>query len=239
MDLANLTAGGGTRAGSVRRSAGRAATAGSRSRSPTPSPRCRPPTRTGRTHQPAERDVRQAEGHPAVRRVLDGRRRPPGRVPGAGVQRHLGGAAPSAGGQAAPHPLEPGQRVALGDQPSLAARAVARAARGEGHGSIVANFGRGHVTAMCAGEPEDHVPSPAVPAQPGGAPGRRRLAEPAKASRSAGLASGWVRDGAALAGRCGVTADGTFVVGRRLFFFFNDTATTEIYTLSLHDALPI
>src|SRR6266571_9161077 len=30
-------------------------------------------------------------------------------------------------------------------------------------------------------------------------------------------------------------------VNRRLllFFFFNDTATTEIYTLSLHDALPI
>src|ERR1039457_436682 len=31
-------------------------------------------------------------------------------------------------------------------------------------------------------------------------------------------------------------------VGRRVcfsFFFFNDTATTEIYTLSLHDALPI
>src|SRR5256885_14158624 len=31
-------------------------------------------------------------------------------------------------------------------------------------------------------------------------------------------------------------------VGRRLMsllFFFNDTATTEIYTLSLHDALPI
>src|SRR5256885_16724140 len=27
------------------------------------------------------------------------------------------------------------------------------------------------------------------------------------------------------------------LVGR--FFFFNDTATTEIYTLSLHDALPI
>src|SRR3954464_12743603 len=31
-------------------------------------------------------------------------------------------------------------------------------------------------------------------------------------------------------GRCG---------GRGLSFFFNDTATTEIYTLSLHDALPI
>src|SRR6266487_6870369 len=32
------------------------------------------------------------------------------------------------------------------------------------------------------------------------------------------------------------------VVGQLLtavFFFFNDTATTEIYTLSLHDALPI
>src|SRR3989337_3890750 len=33
-----------------------------------------------------------------------------------------------------------------------------------------------------------------------------------------------------------------FVLFSRLvffFFFFNDTATTEIYTLSLHDALPI
>src|SRR3712207_8657548 len=28
-------------------------------------------------------------------------------------------------------------------------------------------------------------------------------------------------------------------VARCLCFFFNDTATTEIYTLSLHDALPI
>ena len=28
-------------------------------------------------------------------------------------------------------------------------------------------------------------------------------------------------------------------VGGCFFFFFNDTATTEIYTLSLHDALPI
>src|SRR6266496_4290597 len=26
---------------------------------------------------------------------------------------------------------------------------------------------------------------------------------------------------------------------KTIFFFFNDTATTEIYTLSLHDALPI
>ena len=30
-----------------------------------------------------------------------------------------------------------------------------------------------------------------------------------------------------------------FVFVSFLFFFFNDTATTEIYTLSLHDALPI
>src|SRR3989475_7868460 len=29
------------------------------------------------------------------------------------------------------------------------------------------------------------------------------------------------------------------LVRRATFFFFNDTATTEIYTLSLHDALPI
>src|SRR5256886_11159049 len=28
-------------------------------------------------------------------------------------------------------------------------------------------------------------------------------------------------------------------IARPFFFFFNDTATTEIYTLSLHDALPI
>src|SRR2546430_8569418 len=31
----------------------------------------------------------------------------------------------------------------------------------------------------------------------------------------------------------------TKIQRQRIFFFFNDTATTEIYTLSLHDALPI
>src|SRR3989454_12654800 len=31
----------------------------------------------------------------------------------------------------------------------------------------------------------------------------------------------------------------TFFCSYFFFFFFNDTATTEIYTLSLHDALPI
>src|SRR5437879_13605680 len=30
-----------------------------------------------------------------------------------------------------------------------------------------------------------------------------------------------------------------FFISSFLFFFFNDTPTTEIYTLSLHDALPI
>ena len=42
---------------------------------------------------------------------------------------------------------------------------------------------------------------------------------------------------------CDVLCDVFFYVYCELqylhFFFFNDTATTEIYTLSLHDALPI
>src|SRR2546423_1837048 len=36
-----------------------------------------------------------------------------------------------------------------------------------------------------------------------------------------------------------LTLNGTIVTGGTVIFFFNDTATTEIYTLSLHDALPI
>src|SRR5258708_39318442 len=32
---------------------------------------------------------------------------------------------------------------------------------------------------------------------------------------------------------------GRTLLSLQFFFFFNDTATTEIYTLSLHDALPI
>src|SRR2546426_111587 len=36
-----------------------------------------------------------------------------------------------------------------------------------------------------------------------------------------------------------VGVEGHASVGRVADFFFNDTATTEIYTLSLHDALPI
>src|SRR6478736_4428112 len=41
---------------------------------------------------------------------------------------------------------------------------------------------------------------------------------------------------------CKASAEGAFLLlGYRnpIFFFFHDTATTEIYTLSLHDALPI
>src|SRR6266704_7174878 len=34
-------------------------------------------------------------------------------------------------------------------------------------------------------------------------------------------------------------ADTPYLSSFIFFFFFNDTATTEIYTLSLHDALPI
>ena len=45
---------------------------------------------------------------------------------------------------------------------------------------------------------------------------------------------GWREDGGV-----GVWGVGWAEVGWVLCFFFNDTATTEIYTLSLHDALPI
>src|SRR5256885_13310590 len=36
-----------------------------------------------------------------------------------------------------------------------------------------------------------------------------------------------------------VNSEGILFMSIVIFFFFNDTATTEIYTLSLHDALPI
>src|SRR3712207_9229415 len=36
-----------------------------------------------------------------------------------------------------------------------------------------------------------------------------------------------------------ITYQRVIVLSFVLYFFFNDTATTEIYTLSLHDALPI
>src|SRR5476649_408337 len=46
----------------------------------------------------------------------------------------------------------------------------------------------------------------------------------------------WTRSSSSSAVRCSRTKRST---RRRSRFFFNDTATTEIYTLSLHDALPI
>ena len=45
--------------------------------------------------------------------------------------------------------------------------------------------------------------------------------------------TGWIR-----CNGCGWGGGGGGGVGGGVFFF-NDTATTEIYTLSLHDALPI
>src|SRR5699024_12652102 len=38
---------------------------------------------------------------------------------------------------------------------------------------------------------------------------------------------------------CTLPAFSYFIPAHRLLFLFNDTATTETYTLSLHDALPI
>src|SRR5258708_37593733 len=38
---------------------------------------------------------------------------------------------------------------------------------------------------------------------------------------------------------CSLSFSHLSLLSLSLFFFFNDTATTEIYTLSLHDALPI
>ena len=45
--------------------------------------------------------------------------------------------------------------------------------------------------------------------------------------------------GAVVVGYDGQSVTTSASVYSVVFFFFNDTATTEIYTLSLHDALPI
>ena len=52
-----------------------------------------------------------------------------------------------------------------------------------------------------------------------------------------GRVDGWIAGGGC--GGCGVVLVCGGGVVFCVFFFFNDTATTEIYTLSLHDALPI
>src|SRR5258706_11949687 len=42
-----------------------------------------------------------------------------------------------------------------------------------------------------------------------------------------------------MVGRVKIIDGSCMILATWVFFFFNDTATTEIYTLSLHDALPI
>src|SRR3954449_3966898 len=67
------------------------------------------------------------------------------------------------------------------------------------------------------GAERDPPPAPALRARAAARRGRDQPLAPALAARPV-----------ALLGR-----------GRDFLFFFNDTATTEIYTLTLHDALPI
>src|ERR1039457_7239832 len=67
--------------------------------------------------------------------------------------------------------------------------------------------------------------------------GRSALAVGAAPAVRGALLADAVARGARSAGECLLRRSGS---GTLLFiFFFNDTATTEIYTLSLHDALPI
>src|SRR2546430_1777090 len=86
-----------------------------------------------------------------------------------------------------------------------------------------------------------------------------RFCPQAAAKSTSGVGRNWMRTSLALAGRseehtselqsqsnivCRLLLDTTdklleIVHGIDHLFFFNDTATTEIYTLSLHDALPI
>src|SRR3954462_10401275 len=69
-----------------------------------------------------------------------------------------------------------------------------------------------------------------VPEDSGDQGGPRAAGQP-PAERAAQVAGCWC-DGRG-SGAAGQQPQGSVV------FFFNDTATTEIYTLSLHDALPI
>src|ERR1039458_4080908 len=59
------------------------------------------------------------------------------------------------------------------------------------------------------------------------------------AARVSPLGGGGREEGDCLGGLVCVAGDVEKVAAERFFFFFNDTAPTEIYTLSLHDALPI
>src|SRR5712671_1527131 len=92
---------------------------------------------------------------------------------------------------------------------------------------------------------------PDVPAEPGVAGGARRRAPPATDRKSTRLNSSHQiisyavfclkkksRGRRANRSSTGVGGGRRPFPGGAVFFFFNDTATTEIYTLSLHDALP-
>src|ERR1022692_2871437 len=53
------------------------------------------------------------------------------------------------------------------------------------------------------------------------------------------ISTAYLAPGLAGGGPCLPKDIASITTHARFFFFLNDTATTEIYTLSLHDALPI
>src|ERR1039458_9082671 len=67
---------------------------------------------------------------------------------------------------------------------------------------------------------------------------RERSFEVCRSSGTSSFSQTRLWRGALTVSRCGPRFTDRAVYGGFLFFF-NDTATTEIYTLSLHDALPI
>ena len=71
--------------------------------------------------------------------------------------------------------------------------------------------------------------------------GAVRAAEPDATAASGWRVNPWVKQGILLGFRFGDTIDVSADHGRWPFydFFFHHTETPEIYTLSLHDALPI
>src|SRR5260370_1446123 len=79
---------------------------------------------------------------------------------------------------------------------------------------------------------------PHRPAPRGRARTRPRTADRSSGSRASTRPSACCCSSPPHRARCRVLA-ASAGSARWLFFFFNDTATTEIYTLSLHDALPI
>src|SRR5215475_6994991 len=72
---------------------------------------------------------------------------------------------------------------------------------------------------------------------------KKKLCEDAPGPRNTSSITGAVVDGRVANSWRGVLRfyriSERTLTARRQLFFFNDTATTEIYTLSLHDALPI